>query len=270
MVGALQWAVSLGRLDITTVVMSMSSFRVEPREGHMERLKRTYGYSLRFKCAAIRIRPNEPDISDIPEKVHDWEGSVHGKVSEVLPTDTPEPLGKFVVTISYHDANLYHNVLTGRSVTGIPHLVNKTPIDWYSKKQPTVETAACGSEFSSARTCAEQIIDLRNTLRYLCVLFRKKSFMFGDNDVVVNESVTPRARIHKRHAALLFRRVREAIAVKIVSCDFIRGVANPADILSKYCGHSKIWPTLKPLLFWQGDAMDCFEDEEQGCIRWGE
>ena len=221
-----------------------------------------HGCLLRFKCAAIRIRSEEPDMSDLPEKVCDWEESAHGKVSEVLPTDTPEPLGKFVVTVSYHDANLYHNVLTGRSVTGVLHLVNKTPIDWCSKKQPTVETATCGSEFSSARTCVEQIIDLRNTLRCLGVPIRKKSFMFGDNATVVNGSTTPHAKIHKRHVALSFHRVREAIAAKIVSYYFIKGTLNPADILSKHWGHTKIWPTLKPLLFWQGDTMDCFEDAE--------
>ena len=43
----------------------------------------------------------------------------------MLPTDAPEPLGKFAVTISYYDANLHHNVLIRRSVTGILHLVNK-------------------------------------------------------------------------------------------------------------------------------------------------
>lgn len=86
--------------------------------------------------------------------------------------------------------------------------------------------------------------------------------MFGDNGTVVNGSVTPHAKIHKRHMDLSFHRVREAIAAEIVSYNFIRGVANPADILSKHWGHSKMWPTLKPLLFWQGDAMDCFKDEE--------
>ena len=95
----------------------------------MERLKRTHRYSLRFKCAAIRIRPEEPGVSDLPKKIYDWEESVYGKVSEVLPADAPEPLGKFVVTISYHDTNLCHNVLAGRSVTGVLHLANKTPID---------------------------------------------------------------------------------------------------------------------------------------------
>ena len=30
LLGALQWAVSLGRLDVNTAVMTMASFRVEP------------------------------------------------------------------------------------------------------------------------------------------------------------------------------------------------------------------------------------------------
>jgi hypothetical protein len=53
-----------------------------------------------------------------------------------------------------------HNITSGKSVTGILYLVNKTPIDWYSKKQATVDTATYGSKFVAARVCVEQIIDL--------------------------------------------------------------------------------------------------------------
>ena len=44
MIGSLQWLVAIGRWDITTHVMSMASFRVQPQLGHLERLKRMYGY----------------------------------------------------------------------------------------------------------------------------------------------------------------------------------------------------------------------------------
>ena len=66
--------------------------------------------------------------------MHDWEGLAYGKVLEALPTDEPELLGKHMVTIIYHEANSCHNVLIGRSVTGVLSLVNETPIDWCSKK----------------------------------------------------------------------------------------------------------------------------------------
>jgi hypothetical protein len=35
LIGSAQWAVQLGRLDITTAVITMSSFRAEPRQGHL-------------------------------------------------------------------------------------------------------------------------------------------------------------------------------------------------------------------------------------------
>jgi enolase len=42
--GAMQWAVSIGRLDIATAVMSLSSFCAMPRRGHLKRAKQIYGY----------------------------------------------------------------------------------------------------------------------------------------------------------------------------------------------------------------------------------
>ena len=261
LLGALQWAVSLGRLDVNTAVMTMASFRVEPRKGHVDRVKRTCSYLSKFKHATIRIRTEEPDLSSLPNQVFDWEESIYGEVTELLPEDAPRSLGKSVTTISYHDANLHHNIITGRSVTGVLHFINKTPIDWYSKKQSTVETATYGSEYSSARTCVEQILDLRNTLRYLGAPIKTKSFMFGDNKSVVDSSMTPHAKIHKRHVALSFHRVREAIVAKIVGYHFINGNINPADVLSKHWGHSQVWPILQPLLFWQGDAAKLLKED---------
>ena len=58
--------------------------------------------------------------------------------------------------------------------------------------------------------------------------------MFGDNKSVVDSSMTPHAKIHKRHVALSFHRVREAIAAKIIRYHFIIGNINPANILSKH------------------------------------
>jgi hypothetical protein len=239
--------------------MTMSGFRSAPRQGHLDRTKRIYGYLAKMKFAIIRVRTEEPDYSGLPEQDFDWAYSVYGNVREEELTDAPEPLGKYVTLTHYVDANLFHDLLTGRSVTGILHLVNKTPIDWYSKKQATVETATYGSEFVAARTCVEQVMDLRMTLRYLGVPIRGRSYMFGDNKTVVDSSTRPHAKLHKRHMALSFHRVREAIAAKIIAFYHVDGVRNPADILSKHWGYQQVWKLLKPLLFWQGDTLDILD-----------
>jgi hypothetical protein len=120
--------------------------------------------------ATICVRTKEPDYSVLSAQEFEWAHTVYGNVSEIIPNDALAPLGKYVTLTHYFDANLYHDMLTG-----ILHLMNKTPIEWYSKKQATVETATYGSEFIAARTCIDQIMDLRTSLRYLGVPVRDTS-----------------------------------------------------------------------------------------------
>jgi hypothetical protein len=185
----------------------------------------------------------------VNEPKYDWSETVYGSPQEILPDDAPKPMGLPVLFTHYVDANLMHDALTGRSMMGILHFVNGTPIDWYAKKTPTVETATYGSEFVAARNCVEQIIDLRNTFRYLGVPIDGQSYMFGDNESVVNSGSRPHAKLHKRHTALSFHRVREAIASNMLAFIHIAGQLNPADILSKNWGYQQVWPTLRALLF---------------------
>jgi hypothetical protein len=120
----------------------------------------------------------------------------------LIPQVAPDPLGKMVTLTHYLDANLVHNTISGISVTGTLHMINNTPLDWYSKNQATVETATYGSEFNAARVCVKQIIDLQNTLRYLGVPIRSRSYMFGDKKSVVDSSMQLYAKLRKRHKML--------------------------------------------------------------------
>ena len=114
----------------------------------------------------------------------------HGCNDVLDPNYTPgsEPeeqeLGTSVATTTFLDANLLHDFITGRSVTAVLHFFNLTPGDWYSKRQATVENATYGSEFVAAKTATEQIVDIRQTLRYLGVPIKSKAYMFGDNKSV--------------------------------------------------------------------------------------
>ena len=152
---------------------------------------------------------------NLPELEYDWT-RIYGNVLEEIPKDAPEPLGKSVTTTTFLDANLLHDLITGRSVTAILHFFNLTPGDWYSKRQATVENATYGSEFVAAKTATEQIVDHRQTLRCLGVPIKSKTYMFGDNKSVVTSSMVPHSLLSKRHNILSYHRVREAIAAKIL------------------------------------------------------
>jgi hypothetical protein len=254
MIGQFQWLIALGRFDTFTATMSMSRWRVAPRVGHLERLKRMYGYIKKFPDGFIRYRTDEPDHSGIQEPAYDWSSSIYGKVQEMIGEDIPEPKGKPVILTTYKDANLYHDLITGRSVTAVLHLINQTPFDWYTKRQSTVETSTFGSEFVAARIAVDQIIENRTALRYLGVPIKGKTILLGDNESVVKNATVPHSQLKKRHVALSFHRVREAIVAGIILFGHISGKKNVADVLSKHWGFTEVWPLLKALLFWRGDT----------------
>ena len=254
LIGQLQWLISLGRFDIAVHVMSLSRFRAQPRKGHLDRAKRIVGYLLFQPDGAIRFRTGEPDFSSLRDQEYDWTRTVYSGACEQIPHDIPKPLGKHVQTTHYVDANLHHDLATGKAVTAVLHFLNQTPIDAYTKRQSTVETATYGSEFVAARTAVDQIIDIRTTLRYLGVPIRDMSYMFGDNRSVVTSSTIPNSTISKRHHLASYHRVREAIAAKFISFHWKDGKSNPADILSKHWEFATVWPMLKPILFWRGET----------------
>jgi hypothetical protein len=169
LIRSLQWLITLERFDIATAVMTMARFRVAPREGHLDCLKHMYGYLCKMKAGAIRVRTDQPNYVELPDRSNEWARSIYGNAEELVPHNAPPALGKAVVLTTYIDANLYHDMITGRSVTGILHLINQTPFEWFSKRQATIKTATYGSEFVAARIAVEQIIDVRTTMRYLGV-----------------------------------------------------------------------------------------------------
>jgi hypothetical protein len=232
----------------------MSSFRVAPRAGHLERLKHICGYLAKMKHGYIRVRTEEPDYSSLQKPTYDWSRSVYGEVKEQMPHKAPKPLGKRVVLTCYKDANLYHDLMTGRAVTGVLHFINQTPVEWYTKKQDTVETATYGSEFVAARTAIQQILGLRNTLRYLGVPVHGGTHMFGDNESVIKSGTIPESPLRKRHLGLSYHYVREAVSSDAVHFYHMAGDSNPADILSKHWGYQQVWPMLQAIMFWQGDT----------------
>ena len=106
--------------------------------GHLERMKRLYGYLAKTKPFAIRYKTKEPDYSHLPKQEYEWTRSLYGNVKEEIPKDIPKPLGKIVKPTTYFDANLLHDIVTGKSVTAVLYFVNTTPTDWFSKGPATV------------------------------------------------------------------------------------------------------------------------------------
>ena len=76
LIGSIKWDVSLGRLEVNTAVVTIDSFRAEPREGHLDKAKLVVSYLVKFKHATIRIRTEGIALSSIPITPYKWEESI--------------------------------------------------------------------------------------------------------------------------------------------------------------------------------------------------
>lgn len=142
-------------LCINTVVVILYSFRVEPFQGYIDRVKRIYSYLSKFKHETIIIHVEEPDMSGLRDQVFYWEESIYGRIIEILPDELPELLENNLIATSYYNSNFYYNISTRKYFSGNLYMLNKTPIDWFSKKQPAVDSDTYRSGYSLSRTYFE-------------------------------------------------------------------------------------------------------------------
>jgi hypothetical protein len=91
-----------------------------------------YGYLKRNPTGATHFRVKIPNHEQIANHIqYDWSSSIYGNVTEELPPDMPTPRGKRMHTSTYQYANLHRDLVTGRAMSDILHLVNQTPIASY-------------------------------------------------------------------------------------------------------------------------------------------
>ena len=89
-------------------------------------------------------------------------------------------------------------------------------------------------------------------LRYLGVPIMTKVYMLSDNRSVITSATIHQSVLNKRPNMLLYHRVREAIAAKILDFYGCSSNQNKSDILSKHWEHAKVKDTIMELYDYQG------------------
>ena len=130
-IGLCQWLILRGRIDITYATSSLSRFAAAPREGHSILARKTLGHLKKFPKKGIVINPNPPDLQDYPNAPHEvFEDFSHQYefFKEELDPYFPNPkVSELLITI-FCDADHAHDLVTGRSVTGVLAFVGSTPV----------------------------------------------------------------------------------------------------------------------------------------------
>jgi hypothetical protein len=102
------------------------------------------------------------------------------------------------------------------------------------------------------RIATELIESLRYKLRMFGVPLDGPANVMRDNKSVVNNSTLPSSMLKKKHNAICYHRVREAVAAKVIRIAHIPTGQNLADMLTKPLGSCKLHEFCKKILYQMG------------------
>ncbi len=232
LLGMMQWMETIGRPDLAFACSSLNRFGACPREKHLDMALHVFGYLKRFPDKRIAIDPR-PLVYDrehnqyqdfAPDFLEDYPDA-----KEDMDPGFPEAFGVPLETTIMVDADHAHDLVTRRSITGLLLFVGSTPVKWVSKRQGSIASSTYSSEFAALRTAVEEAQNVRYMLRCLGIPIPSDGScptrIFGDNLSVIQNAKNPEAELKKKHVAVSFHVVREAIA---------SGTVYPAWLYTKY------------------------------------
>ena len=111
-----------------------------------------------------------------------------------------------------------------------------------------MESSTYGSELVAARIATELTMGLRYRLRMLGVPIKGATLGFGDNMSVITNCSLPSSGLKKKHNAIAYHKVREAVAAGVLKLFHIPSKDNKSDLLTKPMGPIKHYPLMKEIL----------------------
>jgi hypothetical protein len=94
----------------------------------------------------------------------------------------------------------------------------------------------------------EMIEALRCKLRMFSIPIVGPANVFGDNKAVVNNATVPTSTLKKKHNAIAYHRVREAVAAGMVQITKVHTTNNLADVLTKPLAAALLKPLIQKIL----------------------
>jgi hypothetical protein len=116
LIGVLQWAVELGRIDIAFCTAIMSKYMVQPRRGHLNELYHVFAYLKAHDRSCIVLDSSRPRIDESRFLKQDWT-DFYRDAEEPIPPNAPEPRGKSVLFGGRQPCRLQSNALVGKGLS---------------------------------------------------------------------------------------------------------------------------------------------------------
>ena len=164
--------------DLITEVSLLSSHVAIPREGHMEAAVHVMAHVSQRYDSRLMYHPTYPEIDHCVFMECD-KLKFYRDAKEAIPVNVPEPW-------VFVDSNHAEDRVSCRSRTGFLIYMNTALVQWFSKKQTTVETSVFGTEFVAMKQGIDALRGLRYRLRMYVIPTSGPLYIYGDMQIRIS------------------------------------------------------------------------------------
>ena len=208
--------------------------------------------------------PTYPDIDfDTFNDGAEWK-EFYGDVTKAIPTNAPDPRGKYVDLCMWVDRDHAGDKVTRRPRSGYFIFLNTALINWLSKKQATIEGSVFGYEFVAMKTGVEALRGIRYKLRMMGVPLTGPTYIYGDNISFIYNTSRPELTLKKKINSICYHAVREAIASGECLTTHYKTEDNYSDMTTKVLYGKKKQDNVSRILYDIWDHEDGPEPAKKG------
>ena len=141
--------------------------------------------------------------------------------------NAPPPRKNEVDPCMLIDSNHAGNKQTRRSRIRFMFYMNMSLINWYSKKQSTIETLLLGTGLVSLTAGMETLHAIWYKLRMMGIPISGISYIYGDNMLVFHNITKLESTVKKKYNAIAYHAVCKPVAMEASLAWYIQSKDNP-------------------------------------------
>ncbi|KAL2336947.1 hypothetical protein Fmac_011393 [Flemingia macrophylla] len=197
MIGSLLYLTAASRPDIMFSVCVCARFQIEPKEVHLQAVKRILRYIKGTTNLGI---------------------SFHRSQNFSL--------------LGYCDADYAGDRWERKSTSGGCHFMGSCLVSWTSKRQSTIALSTCEAEYVAAGQCCTQLLWLKHQLEDYDI-YEGNIPIMCDNTAAINLSKNPVMHSRSKHIEIKHHFIRDHVQRGTVELIFINTEEQLADIFTK-------------------------------------
>eukprot|EP00253_Pinus_taeda_P008949 PITA_08949 len=197
MIGSLLYLTGT-RPDIMHAVGIVGRFQANPKETHLQAVKRIFKYLQGTQNYGLWY-PRDTDLTLHAYTDADWAGSVDDR----------------------------------KSTSGGAFFMGSRLVSWFSKKQSSIALSTAEAEYVAAASCCTQLLCMMQTLQDFQITCTPPISILCDNTSAISISNNPVMHSKTKHIPIKYHFLREQVLEQKVKLEYVPSKEQVADILTK-------------------------------------